>query len=527
MIKKYSLLILSVVILFAACINKGDLDFKNIKADNWTPDWAFPLINAQLTLKNLVKTNTYVSQDASGMYSLHYSGRLFSVKAADFVNIPDQHFQTGDIASLQVPVSLPSFTGTIKDSFSNNFNYTDTSGAQLQHIKMKSGNIHLNLTSTYNQNLSVILSFPNITKNGIALQLPANVNYPSTNTDVNVDLSGYTIDLTNNNTTNNYMAYKVVYTISGSGQPIAQSNRISASIDLSNVKYSYIDGHLGKYSVPIPHDTILVSIFNNILNANIFLRNPKLHLSFANSFGLGVTAQLDSLYGLTNKGQRVPMTLPSIAVNGATTLGTTANSVYDVDSTNSTIQNMLNPAPNQIIYGGAVNINQTPGTAYNFITDTSSITMSLDAELPAWFRIIDFSLQDTMKMLMPKDTNILEKAEFKMLVRNAFPVYSSVQLYFTDEQYNILDSLITPTNNLIAPAPVNANGVVNGYKDAISTFAMEHGRYEKFAGKVRWGLIRGNLKSSGTGDVQIHNTDSLRLKLALRFTLNISPNSLQ
>ena len=137
MIKKYSLLILSVAILFAACIKKGDFDFKNIKADNWTPDWAFPLINAQLTLKNLVKTNTYVSQDATGMYSLHYSGRLFSVKAADFVNIPDQHFQTGDIASLQVPVSLPSFTGTIKDSFSNNFSYSDTSGAQLQHIKMK------------------------------------------------------------------------------------------------------------------------------------------------------------------------------------------------------------------------------------------------------------------------------------------------------------------------------------------------------------------------------------------------------
>lgn len=519
--KRIYYFIILALLLSAGCIKKSDINFSNIKIDNWTPDWAFPLLNAQLTLKNVVKSNSVITEDATGLYSLHYDGKLFSAKASDYIFIPNQSYQTGTIP-LHTPLSLPSFTGSVNDSSSNHFNYTDTSGAQLQHIKIKSGSLRFRLTSTYQQNISVQLTFPNILNNGSPLVLSANIAYPNTTSDNSIDLSNYTIDLTNGNTTRNYVAYKINYAITGTGQPINVSDNISANIDISDIKYSFIDGTLGHYSIPIPHDTINVAVFNNTLTAQIYLKNPKLHLTFANSLGLGISAQFDSLYGLTNKGIYVNMNISPIAVGGATAVGNTDTSNYTVDSTNSTIQNIFNPAPNQVIYVGHIDINPGGGLPYNFITDNSTISLTADAELPAWFKIIEFSLQDTVKMLLPKDTNVLQRAEFKMLTTNAFPVYASIQLYFVDSSYNILDSLITPTNNLIPEAPVNASGIVTGSTTGTSDFIYDHDRYHKMASKVRFGFIRGNLKSSGTNSVQIHSSDNINIKLGFRFLLNVS-----
>ncbi|MEI8278180.1 MAG: hypothetical protein WCG87_00370 [Bacteroidota bacterium] len=521
--KRIYYFILVTSVLGISCIKKSDFAFNNLKIDNWTPDWAFPLLNAQLTLKNLVKSNNVVTEDSTGLYSLHYDGKLFSAKASDYIFIPNQSYSSGPI-SLHTPLSIPSFTGTVSDSFSNHFSYTDTSGAQLEHIKIKAGTLNFHLASTYRQNISLQLSFPNIINtSGSALNINANISYPSSTSDVSIDLSNYTIDLTNGNTTRNYMAYKINYVINGSGQSINSStDSLSAAIDLTNIKYSFIDGTLGHYSIPIPHDTINVAVFNNTLTAQIYLKNPKLHLAFANSLGLGVSAQFDSLYGLTNHGVYVNMNISPISVAGATSIGSTDTSNYTVDSTNSTIQNIFNPAPNQVIYVGHIDINPGGGMPYNFITDQSTISLSADAELPAWFKIIEFSLQDTLKMSLPKDTNILQKAEFKMLVNNAFPVYASIQLYFADSAYNILDSLITPTNNLIPQAPVNSSGVVNGSTLATSDFIYDHDRYHIMASKVRYGFIRGNLKSSGTNSVQIHSSDNINIKLGFRFMLNVS-----
>ncbi len=530
---RFAILILFSIIVFS-CLKKDDLSFKNLAVTGWQPDWAVPLTNTTLTLKNLVQhaySGNILTTDSTGLYSIHYDGRLLSAYASDYVKIPDQNFNTSSI-----PLSTGftgTFTGTITDTFSDHFSYTDTTGAQLNHLNLKSGSLQIQIQSTYQQNISATVLLPTIKKNGVPLSITFAMNYPTTTANQNLDLSNYKIDFTNGNTTNNYLPYKISYSLTSTGNPISSTDNIVANVNLTNLQFSFVDGFLGHHSIPINRDTIAIEIFNNTLNANIFLENPIIKLIVDNSFGVSAVGTFNTFEGITKQGiiNNIGGNFFNnpIALNGPTTIGTTVVNHYQIDKTNSNVQNVFNPAPNRVVFQGNISINGSGTPTYNFITDTSKIIVNAEAVLPAWFRIIDFSLQDTFALGFPRDTNILNRVQFKLLCENAFGLYAAVQLYFTDSTYHILDSLIVPLNgaqqtNIIAQAPVNANGVVNGSTTAQTIFDMDRTRYKRIASRVRHGLVRGNLKSSSSSSgisIQIHSKDYLRVQLAAHLWLNI------
>jgi hypothetical protein len=502
----------------AGCIKSSDLSFKNLQLTNWTPDWAFPLMKAKLTMLNLLKPNDVVNTDSTGLYVVHYSSKGFTFNASDIIKMPNQNFSVP--FGLSNPItSLPAGT-SISDSFISNFSYNDSSGASLAHINLKAGTLQVSFTNNYAQTLQVTMVFPFIKKLGIPLTISALMSYPISSNFQNIDLTDYVIDMTNGNTTRNYIGYKVYFTLTGSGQPIPNPSNIVAGIDLVAMQFSYLDGTLGNYNIPIPQDTVNVGLFNKTINADIYLKNPKFHLNFSNSLGLGITAYIDTFYGLTATGTNVNLVIPPLSINAAATVTQPTTTNYTIDSTNSTIQNLLNPAPNIIFFKGNLSIN--PGSSWNFLTDTSKITLATDVELPAYFKVVSFALQDTVKLLMPGDTDMLSYANFAFQITNAFPLYAAMQFYFADSNYVVLDSLVTPNANIIPMAPVNTTGTVNGTAVKTSGFGMDHNRYHQMASKVRYGLVRGNLYSSGPGAIQIHNTDSMAIRMAFKFGLNVT-----
>ncbi|MEY4876063.1 MAG: hypothetical protein RL708_1212 [Bacteroidota bacterium] len=526
--RKYYFFLLVVCIVAASCIKKDDFNFNKIKIDEWNSEWALPLINSKLTLKNLVQhasTGNILSEDSTGLYSIHYDGKVFEASASDYIKIQDQNFST-DTIPLSSPISVSNFNGSVSDTFSSFYNYTDTSGAQLKHLRLKSGNIKLKITSSFQQNLSAQIVFPTVKNGATVLSVNAQVNYPSTSTTVNINLSGYTFDFTNNNTTNNYLPYKVYYTITGNGtQPINTTDFVIGAIDLTNLQFAFVDGYLGQRNIPIPLDTIAIEVFNNTLSAQLFLENPKIHLNVKNYFGISASGALSNAHGIVRNGSinNILGTFfsTSLVIAQPTVVGQMADNNYTMDKNNSNIQNVFNPAPNKIVYQGNIQINPT-GVAYNFITDTSKIIVWAHAEIPAWFKIIDFTLQDTFNLTLPDNPDLLQSIQFKMNVENAFPLYTNVQIYFADSLHKTLDSLVVPNQFILAEAPVDANGIVKGSTSKETTFDMDNTRYRRINTKVKYAIIKGNLKTSSSHSVQIHSSDYIALRLVTDAKLKIS-----
>ncbi len=519
--KKTVYLLLSLWVLGIGCIKKSDLDFKHIQVDDWTPDWAVPLVYGNLTMKNLIKTGDLITVDQNGLYSLHYFNNIFTVKASDYIKIPDQIFTTPGF-TLTNPISSPSYTGTVNDSSSGHYNYVDTNGAHLNHINIKSGNIHLLVSNTFKQNVTVSIVFPTITKAGIPLSISSAITYPASSTDIYANLAGYILDCTNGGTTNNYVAYKMYFTLTGTGQPIVVSDNISAHVDITSLNYSFIDGFLGRYTIPIPpHDTIHVNVFNQNIVANIYLKNPSLKLRISNSFGISATANLYNIYTITNKNESQEFTIPAININGAPSVNTTGLTEFTIDSTNSSIQTTFNPGPNKVVYDGSFSLNAGLTSGYNFISDTSTLNLGAEVIIPACIKIYELSVGDTLQLQLPQDTSLVQYAQFKLLTENGFPLYGAIQLYFTDNNYNIIDSLIRPNGSVVHEAPVDGNGIVTGTTRAVTTFTMEHASYNAMANKTKYVIIKSNLYTSGTSTVQIHDVNFMNVKLALRFTLDV------
>jgi hypothetical protein len=527
--KKNYIFLLIVLMSFFGCIKKDDLKIQNLSISGWKPDWAIPVTNTTLTLKNVVQhayTGNTLTVDSTGLYSIHYDGRILSANASDYIKIPDQNFNTNGVG-LSSPINMSSYTGSIADSFGNHYTYTDTAGAELNHLKIKSGNLGIQVYSSYQQNLSAQVVFPTVKNGSTPLSINVSINYPNHNYTQQINLSNYVFDFTNNNTTYNYLPYYIKYTITGTGQPIYTTDTIGATINLTNLQFAFADGYLGHYTIPMNTDTIPIEIFNNTINANIFLENPIIKLSVDNSFGLSATGNFSTFEGITKQGviNNIGGAFFSnpITVNGPTVVGTTTTNNYQIDKTNSNVQNVFNPAPNKVVFAGNISIGKGSPT-YNFVTDTSKLIVNAEAILPAWFKIIDFQLQDTVKLSLPRDTNILQKISFKILCENHFGLYANVQMYFCDSTYKILDSLIAPPNStlIINQAPVNSIGVVTQSKTQESVFDIDQTRYQKLASRVRYGLVRGNLKTSSTISIQIHSLDYLRVQLAARLVLNIN-----
>jgi hypothetical protein len=108
-----------------------------------------------------------------------------------------------------------------------------------------------------------------------------------------------------------------------------------------------------------------------------------------------------------------------------------------------------------------------------------------------------------------------------MAMENAFALYANVQLYFTDSNYVTLDSLIVPSHDILGEAPVDASGKVIGSKRVESTFDMDRMRYQKIGRRTHYAIVKGLLKTSGTGSIKINSSNSLRVQLAARAKFRI------
>jgi len=524
--KRFYLISALALMVFAGCIKKGDLNFNNLQYTNWSPNWALPFVSTSLTLQNMLNSGTVISTSSNGLLTLNYAAPSYSVQASSFISIPDQHFSTPGFA-LGVPIaSLP--TGqTVSDSSSGSFSYVDSNGTQLEHLMLKGGRFHIHLVSGYPENVSLQVTFPNITNNGTPLTTNADIYYSANYADASVDLSGYTLDMTNGGTTQNYLAYKIAFTLSGTGQPISATDSLWAAMEFTGLKFGFIDGYLGHYVCYLPDDTVNVGILNKSVTANVKLLDPKINMNFTSSFGVTVAAQLDSVYGystITNAIDTVQV--PAMTIQGESAPGAPpAVTNWTDDTTNSNLRNIFSPVPSYMIYNGHLTINPSGTHKYNFVYDTSTITIGASISLPACFQIVQLALQDTMQMLMPADTNILTSVNFAVQVVNSFPVYAAVQLYFTDSNYVILDSLINPVKGsspyyLISPAAVNSQGIVTSSSTQTTNFIMTQARYTAIASRIRHGIVRGNLLTSGNSFIQLFSTDHLDVKTDFRFQLN-------
>lgn len=537
--------LLSLFVGLWAC--KDWQDLADVKQGTWKSEWAIPVLDADLSLADMVtkkKGRLEVLEDANGFYTFLYTNEFKSATAETYLILPSQQLDTVrfQAPSDRVGAIPPNISFSLTDQNKTTDFVAATSDQQLRFIDLKAGTLKFLLTSTFKHNVSLTVTIPSLTKNGVAFSknysLTSNGSAAPSPASDNLDLAGYRLDLSNGSTTGyNKINYQVKATVQTVGSSISASDQIKIALAVENPKFAYIEGYLGKFSVVNRRDSVFISIFDSKLAGQIFIEDPKLRITVSSSYGVAARARVTNRIGKANYTADSVLTFKGADLLNpfdvvAALRGQTATKTVEVNKINSNIQGIFNPAPREIIYDASAEINgQTTAIQQNnFALDTSRIGVKGEVEIPLDGRTMEFyTIHDSSDSQLPVNSNI-EDLQMNIYAKNGFPVEVDIQVYFLDASEKPIDSIITGRGEpgkeflLRKATDKDGNGRIDIYESEQTErqFIMNSQRYAFLRDNSKKIRIFGRLRSGGAEQgksIKIYSYYRFRLKMGVIMNL--------
>ncbi len=502
---------LLVLVLFLAVAGCKYADVNEVQVGDWTPELAAPLVNTSLTTEDLLGNidNTTLEVDADQFLTLIYEGEEYYIDSDSlFELIPD----------FQVPVTFPDSVFA--------FPYDLPNGIDISFIDVRSGFVSVAVVpQTVNADVTVYI--PELSFNGVMFEETFPVStFGAVKT---FDVSNYT--LTPNQDTL-FLRHRAVlsgtstpYTLqpaSGGGPPVIWS--------FSDFTYLYAEGYLGPGSFDIERDTIEIDFYNSVVDGNFYFEDPRIIIDIDNAFGFPVRIALPTAEVITIDGSVVPINSPTLAsgvnINYPllSEVGQSKQTQVIVDQTNSDLPAVLAAQAELIDYQivPLANPDADPSIV-GFFDENSFFSLKATVELPLWGYSTGFSARDTIAIDLSEFDDVIE-GEFVSRTTNGFPIDADLQIYFRDASGNVIDSLLTSDQRVIAAAPVGADDRVTSPAVKDTRSAIDESRWAIIKNSTVDIVIAGKLTTlnNGSESVKIYNDYQLDTRLSFRGTVRLN-----
>ena len=437
-------LLFCIVTLFS-CINENEYDFKDVTV---TPTFAFPIAFGDMGLVNLLSAedSSFVRAYDDGLLYFYYSQTLGSTDIRDLFVIPDNSSTSSfDL----VAGSLPASSITVPVGTINRQLDLGLSPEQLTEILLKGGMLNYSVglskvTTPANLPIEATITLTDVVHKATLEPL----SFTASNGANSKPLQDYVMRLVNNrfNIRVDLVIKPHVATF------IPPGTKANVELIFAGMEFTYIKGFLGDQIVQLPPQHMDISVFGSTLkDATTSFVEPKLTLNLVNDYGASSEISFSVLQakkGATTLPFQISPANP-VNINFPGVLGESA-------ATNINIINqaaILNLGPEKLEYSASAQINKGLTNGNNFLTDTSKLRVTLTAEIPIYGRISGVSISDTLHVDLGEVTQSkVNSSSLKISGRNEMPLDAYVQLYLTDENYQIIDSLFAPNQTYIVKA---------------------------------------------------------------------------
>ncbi|HTA84164.1 MAG TPA: hypothetical protein VK783_14565 [Bacteroidia bacterium] len=532
------------VLTFSACVK--DME-RPLASAEYTPLIAVPVVNSTLNVSNLLVKDTKngtVQADSTNFLSLIYRGRLFSLQANTIVKIPNQAFSytTPGVTPADTTVfnSLPVGSSYPLPMFADTVAFTTSNTAAIDSVVFEPGTVFsIDIISQFTQNATITVTIPHAKKNGIPFTQTFNIIYPGAVIIVgNLNVSGYTFDMTEGGTASN--EFNIDYSITlekSTNIPMQLTDNASMSIGFNNTSFQKLFGYIEQPFLSPNLDTVAITLFNNTIpgGGTFTLVNPQVRFILTNSYGVPINATFNTLMGYNPPAMNYPITVvdpkltpwqmpyPSITQIGQSVMDSVTISNAN---TNNTLSAAINHTPKFFVYSvnSQANPNGKPvAPNTNFVLDTSRFIVDFQITLPFWGTASNIMLMDTIPFtLSGNTTNNVDSLLMKINATNGFPVDMGFQVYFTDsisptQRYNIIDSVVSPYQVVLPSASVDTNtGKVNMATTKMSNFTFGRSRINKIK-NVHKLILKGTFVTYNNAktNVKMYSTYFMTIKIGV------------
>ncbi|MBX7181028.1 MAG: hypothetical protein K1X82_02860 [Bacteroidia bacterium] len=500
---------------------------------SYEPDLAAPIVHSKMTIGDILpeQLGTFLNVANDNFVTLIYSSSNESRAMGEYILFPNQVFNQSLVLSA-------SDANQINGGSSASINALGTAtmitnGEQFTAASLTGGTMEVNITSDVPASGTITVTWPLVLKNGNPLTRTITINYTGGLPVVgsaSIDMSGYTVDLSPNVSDFNALNYTYTATLAG-GSAASAGQSVLVSAAMNNVVYDRISGNLGPKLIDIDPDTTFIQLFNNasLPDLGVFdILEPTLKVSVSHDMVIASQGQVAQLLGYKFNNQPVIFNAPTLTggplvVSSSPVLGQMVTSSYTADYTNSTLKNLVEQKAPKLITDLDVTINPTGGAALNEVMATSKFKVDKELQLPLRGLAFNFFVQDTAEFSLGNITESIQEALFRIATINSFPVDGRMQLYFVDESYVIIDSLITNVNDkVIVSAPINNDGKSIGTSTKTVDVLMDETRINRLKDSKNV-IIRSYIASANDGaqNVKIYSDNYIDIKLGMRVTLKL------
>lgn len=515
-------------LIFHSCIKDDDFNFDKVASTTWNPDVAVPLIHSELTIDDIIAVDdsNVFSSDSNHFVTLTYRGNVYSMMGSEFLPVIDQNdfvafnITSGDSTTLYT-------TNSLSKTITKSVPFIFPGGETIDSLNIKNGTLEVQINSAVPHPGTMNITIPNMDKNGSTLSF--NVPFvastgPQIITIDSMQLDGYFLDLSSSGVSNLFnIDYTAQFNNSNSSLSITDKN-FDVTTHFKNINFSSIFGYVGVHGINLYEDSSRITLFDNFQSGILFFEDPKMTFTLSNSFGMPIDAHLTSFSALRKDGTSVPITgsIPDpLPIGYPTQVGQVATGSFSLDKTNSNIQYVISQAPRYIVYSLNASSN-IPSDPLNFITDTSKLKADIRIDFPLRGHASGFAISDTADFTLEENDDI-ESAVFRINIDNGFPASAYTQVYFTDSNFVVLDSmLLDPTTRLVESAQIDANGKVTQSTHKMSDEPFSKTRLQHLYSTKKliiYSII--DTKDAPTRQVEIYDYYKLDVKIGVRAQLNM------
>jgi hypothetical protein len=406
-------------------------------------------------------------------------------------------------------------------------------GEEIDKIVIKSGSFDFDINYGIKANATIEISIPAVTKNNVAFNQLINLTSDYTNPTLlteSFSLDGYEVDLTKINPGSNELKILVKPTILTSSQyfDFSINDEVDVDVELKDMAIQLVEGYFGNSTVNITQNTADLDFGNNDFLEYFSFKEPVIKLLFDNGLGLPMGLNIDlNLEGKNgNEDLDLSSKLNNFVIAGAPSYGQMVTSTLVIDN-QTNIVDAMDVKPNKATIGGSVVLNPN-GKIKNFAQDTSKLRVRVDLEIPLYGTVNNYVFLDTLEQDMSDILNNVEDVVLKTTIINDLPVNGSIQLYFADENYLIIDSISDNKRLLIGSAITNSNGDLVNSTKLVNDFELDKEKIERI--KATKNIIISTLISSredlnGAIAGRIYDFYKMQIKLAIKAQTNFNLNN--
>lgn len=456
-------LVLSCTCLFLLQSCENYQDIRDIDRVDHEPEIAVPLFSSDLSVNDVLDEYgeiDFLHIHPDGSMSLNYAQEQVQKKFDEL--IPEME---------DFPIILPDSFVSIPIQFMGN--------VQATRLGLKKGTIRFDIQSSHTEDIDVSISFPGIRKDGMSFSVQTNLAYqgntPFSTAITPQDLQGYDLFLTNGQMEVRYEAYD------NSGERVLL-DMVSGMTE--GWEFQDAEGILASESYDISIDTVTIDLFESWTEGQIDFEDPKLRIDLSNSIGFPVRLQVKNMTAHTLDGEAIPVSsvfsegfdLKFPAINQ---IGQIETDQVVLDKTNSNIISIFNAQPESITYELVATINPEDNDIPGFISEESIVAGAVTVDIPIYGTASGFTFESNTDFDL-EEVEEVSHVEIKLITDNSIPLDLDLQVYFTDVNDQIIDSLFDHQRALLTAPEIAANGMIMNTTEQTTLIEVTAERFEHF-----------------------------------------------